>query len=55
LTSLVGLRPERYFWLGLSDMEDQGTFRWSSGEDVSFTHWGAAMPGRCCDCGWWSP
>ncbi|POI30844.1 hypothetical protein CIB84_005405, partial [Bambusicola thoracicus] len=44
LTSLVGLRPEKYFWLGLSDMEDQGTFRWSSGEDVSFTHWGAGMP-----------
>ncbi|XP_031470280.1 macrophage mannose receptor 1-like [Phasianus colchicus] len=50
LTSLVGLRPEKYFWLGLSDMEDQGTFRWSSGEDVSFTHWDAAMPGSKPGC-----
>ncbi|GAB0184746.1 macrophage mannose receptor 1-like [Grus japonensis] len=45
LTSLVGLRPEKYFWLGLSDVEDQGTFRWANGEAVSFTHWDAAMPG----------
>ncbi|OPJ81762.1 hypothetical protein AV530_014317 [Patagioenas fasciata monilis] len=27
LTDLVGLRPGKYFWLGLSDMKDQGTFR----------------------------
>ncbi|KFQ22539.1 Macrophage mannose receptor 1, partial [Mesitornis unicolor] len=45
LTSLVGLRPEKYFWLGLSDVEDQGTFRCANGEAVSFTHWDAAMPG----------
>ncbi|OXB84687.1 UNVERIFIED_CONTAM: hypothetical protein H355_001164 [Colinus virginianus] len=50
LTSLVGLRPEKYFWLGLSDMEEQRTFRWSSGEDVSFTHWDAAMPGSKPGC-----
>uniref|UniRef100_A0A8C2SYK8 Macrophage mannose receptor 1-like n=1 Tax=Coturnix japonica TaxID=93934 RepID=A0A8C2SYK8_COTJA len=50
LTSLVGLRPDKYFWLGLSDMEDQGTFRWSSGEEVSFTHWNAAMPGSKRGC-----
>ncbi|XP_074721575.1 macrophage mannose receptor 1-like [Strix uralensis] len=50
LISLVGLRPEKYFWLGLSDVEDQGTFRWANGEVVSFTHWGAAMPGSNPGC-----
>ncbi|XP_051465466.1 macrophage mannose receptor 1-like isoform X2 [Apus apus] len=50
LTSLVGLRPEKYFWLGLSDVEDQGTFRWANGEVVSFTHWDAAMPGSKPGC-----
>ncbi|NXN35615.1 MRC1 protein, partial [Rhinoptilus africanus] len=50
LTSLVGLRPEKYFWLSLSDMEDPGTFRWANGEAVSFTHWDAAMPGSKPGC-----
>nr|XP_009671984.1 PREDICTED: macrophage mannose receptor 1-like [Struthio camelus australis] len=50
LTSLVGLRPEKYFWLGLSDVDDQGTFSWANGEAVSFTHWGAAEPGRKPGC-----
>ncbi|NWR94085.1 MRC1 protein, partial [Furnarius figulus] len=50
LTSLVGLRPEKYFWLGLSDVEDQGTFRWTNGEAVSFTHWDAGMPGSNPGC-----
>ncbi|XP_054027247.1 macrophage mannose receptor 1 [Dryobates pubescens] len=50
LTSLVGLRPDKYFWLGLSDTEEQGTFKWASGEAVSFTHWDAAMPGNNPGC-----
>ncbi|KFP25770.1 Macrophage mannose receptor 1, partial [Colius striatus] len=50
LISLIGLRPEKYFWLGLSDMEDQGTFRWANGEAVSFTHWDVAMPGSNPGC-----
>ncbi|NWR44647.1 MRC1 protein, partial [Regulus satrapa] len=50
LTSLVGLRPEKYFWLGLSDVQDQGTFRWANGEAVSFTHWDAGMPGNNLGC-----
>uniref|UniRef100_A0A8C0V6F1 Macrophage mannose receptor 1-like n=1 Tax=Cyanistes caeruleus TaxID=156563 RepID=A0A8C0V6F1_CYACU len=50
LTSLVGLRPEKYFWLGLSDVQDQGTFSWVSGEAVSFTHWDAGMPGNNPGC-----
>ncbi|NXD11882.1 MRC1 protein, partial [Nothocercus nigrocapillus] len=46
LTSLVGLRPEKYYWLGLSDVEEQGTFRWVNGEAITFTNWDAAMPGK---------
>ncbi|GAB0184743.1 macrophage mannose receptor 1 [Grus japonensis] len=46
LTSLVGLRSERYFWIGLSDVEDKGTFKWANGESVLFTHWNSEMPGE---------
>ncbi|CAM4520728.1 unnamed protein product [Lepidochelys olivacea] len=45
LTSLIGLRPEKYFWIGLSDVEKHGTFKWTNGEAVLFTHWNSAMPG----------
>lgn len=46
LTSLVGLSPEKYFWIGLSDVEEQGTFKWANGEVVLFTHWNSGMPGK---------
>lgn len=46
LTSLVGLRTERYFWIGLSDVEEKGTFKWANGNSVLFTHWNSEMPGR---------
>ncbi|KAM6281329.1 macrophage mannose receptor 1-like [Porphyrio hochstetteri] len=45
LTSLVGLSSEKYFWIGLSDMEEQGMFKWVTGEGVLYTNWNAAMPG----------
>lgn len=48
LISLTGLRSEKYFWIGLSDTEEQGTFRWTSGEAPLFTHWNSAMPGKLC-------
>ncbi|XP_075826649.1 macrophage mannose receptor 1 [Microtus pennsylvanicus] len=50
LTSLVGLRPERYFWTGLSDIQNKGTFQWTVDEQVQFTHWNADMPGRKTGC-----
>ncbi|NWR44645.1 MRC1 protein, partial [Regulus satrapa] len=46
LISLTGLRSEKYFWIGLSDTEEQGSFRWTNGETPHFTHWNTAMPGR---------
>nr|XP_054362403.1 macrophage mannose receptor 1 [Mirounga angustirostris] len=50
LTSLVGLRPERYFWIGLSDVQNKGTFQWTIEEKVQFTHWNSDMPGRKTGC-----
>ncbi|NXE75200.1 MRC1 protein, partial [Cochlearius cochlearius] len=46
LISLMGLRSEKYFWIGLSDAEERGSFRWTSGGTPLFTHWNAAMPGK---------
>ncbi|NXT70011.1 MRC1 protein, partial [Chaetops frenatus] len=46
LISLTGLRSEKYFWIGLSDTEEQGSFRWTNGETPHFTHWNTAMPGK---------
>ncbi|XP_077159612.1 macrophage mannose receptor 1-like [Paroedura picta] len=50
LTSLIGLRPETHFWIGLSDIEEKGTFKWTSGEAIKFTHWNSEMPGRKPGC-----
>ncbi|XP_033021840.1 macrophage mannose receptor 1-like [Lacerta agilis] len=50
LTSLVGLRSEKYFWIGLSDVEQPGTFNWTNGDSVLFTHWNSRMPGRQPGC-----
>ncbi|KAK7944580.1 hypothetical protein WMY93_000308 [Mugilogobius chulae] len=45
LVSLVGMRPERYFWMGLSNMADIDRFVWGNTEQVKFTHWNRNMPG----------
>uniref|UniRef100_A0ABM5GNF2 Macrophage mannose receptor 1-like n=1 Tax=Pogona vitticeps TaxID=103695 RepID=A0ABM5GNF2_9SAUR len=50
LTSLVGLRSEKYFWIGLSDVAKPGTFNWTNGEKVMFTHWNTDMPGQHSGC-----
>ncbi|XP_067107531.1 macrophage mannose receptor 1 [Osmerus mordax] len=50
LISLVGLRPEKYFWTGLSNLADIETFLWSSGTEVKFTHFNAGMPDRKQGC-----
>ncbi|NXC68371.1 MRC1 protein, partial [Anhinga anhinga] len=50
LTSVIGFNPVKYFWIGLSDVEEQGTFRWASGDMVTFTHWNAGMPGIQSGC-----
>lgn len=45
LVSLVGMRPEKYFWLGLSNQKNVDEFVWTKGSSVTFTHWNTGMPG----------
>ena len=45
LVSLVGMRPEKYFWLGLSNQKNIDEFVWTNTESVRFTHWNTEMPG----------
>ncbi|XP_071591214.1 macrophage mannose receptor 1-like isoform X2 [Heliangelus exortis] len=50
LISLTGLGSEKYFWIGLSNTEEQGNFRWTTGETPVFTNWNTAMPGKEQGC-----
>ncbi|KAK5860194.1 hypothetical protein PBY51_021689 [Eleginops maclovinus] len=50
LVSLVGLRPEKYFWLGLSNQKNVDQFVWTNSDTVRFTHWNALMPGYGQGC-----
>ncbi|KAM9332480.1 macrophage mannose receptor 1-like isoform 2-T2 [Pholidichthys leucotaenia] len=50
LVSLVGLRPEKYFWIGLSNTEDRNTFKWTTPKKVTFTHFNVGMPDRKQGC-----
>lgn len=45
LVSLVGLRPEKYFWLGLSNQKNIDNFLWTNGQLTKFSHWNTGMPG----------
>ncbi|XP_015279234.1 PREDICTED: macrophage mannose receptor 1-like [Gekko japonicus] len=50
LTSLVGLRPEKYFWIGISEITEGWTFNWTNGHSVTFSHWNSGMPGQNHGC-----
>ncbi|XP_076004107.1 macrophage mannose receptor 1-like isoform X1 [Genypterus blacodes] len=50
LVSLVGLRPEKNFWLGLSNQKNIENFVWTNTNTVGFTHWNAEMPGHHQGC-----
>ncbi|XP_078029223.1 macrophage mannose receptor 1-like [Epinephelus lanceolatus] len=50
LVSLVGMRPEKYFWLGLSNQRHIDYFLWTNTESVRFTHWNTGMPGQQQGC-----
>uniref|UniRef100_A0A8B9QQM5 Macrophage mannose receptor 1 n=1 Tax=Anas platyrhynchos TaxID=8839 RepID=A0A8B9QQM5_ANAPL len=50
LTSVIGFNPAKHFWIGLSDTEEEGTFKWASGDTVIFTHWNVGMPGKEPGC-----
>uniref|UniRef100_A0A8C1LC99 Macrophage mannose receptor 1 n=1 Tax=Cyprinus carpio TaxID=7962 RepID=A0A8C1LC99_CYPCA len=50
LISLVGLRPEKYFWIGLTNTDRLERFQWSNGDKVRFTHFNVGMPERHRGC-----
>ncbi|KAG5285389.1 hypothetical protein AALO_G00002830 [Alosa alosa] len=50
LISLVGARPEKHFWIGLSNQRDRYTFEWSNSQNVPYTHWNTRMPGQKQGC-----
>ncbi|KAM3823574.1 macrophage mannose receptor 1-like [Vipera latastei] len=50
LTSQIGYHPEKYFWIGLSDVGNPGIFNWTNGDPIQFTHWNAKMPGPNPGC-----
>ncbi|XP_072544729.1 macrophage mannose receptor 1-like [Salminus brasiliensis] len=50
LVSLIGARPEKHFWVGLSNQKDKHTFEWTNSKKVSFTHFNAGMPGGKQGC-----
>ncbi|XP_071348975.1 macrophage mannose receptor 1-like isoform X1 [Trachinotus anak] len=50
LVSLVGMRPEKHFWLGLSNQKNINEFVWTNTDIVRFTHWNAEMPGHRQGC-----
>uniref|UniRef100_A0A3Q2WPT7 Mannose receptor, C type 1b n=1 Tax=Haplochromis burtoni TaxID=8153 RepID=A0A3Q2WPT7_HAPBU len=50
LVSLVGMRPEKHFWLGLSNQKNTEEFVWTNTDSVRFTHWNAEMPGNRRGC-----
>ncbi|XP_061432498.1 macrophage mannose receptor 1-like [Lethenteron reissneri] len=45
ITSQIGLGSLGSYWLGLSDVDQPGTFRWLDGRPVTYTHWGVNQPG----------
>ncbi|XP_072544232.1 macrophage mannose receptor 1-like [Salminus brasiliensis] len=50
LISLIGARPEKYFWIGLSNQRNRYTFEWTNTNKVSFTHFNVGMPGQRQGC-----
>ena len=45
LVSLVGMKPEKHFWIGLSNYRSGDRFVWTNKDTVRYTHWNADMPG----------
>ncbi|XP_061778196.1 macrophage mannose receptor 1 [Nerophis ophidion] len=50
LTSLVGLRPEKYFWTGFSKRDNKHVFTWTTRRKTTFTHFNVGMPDRNLGC-----
>uniref|UniRef100_A0A3B4D8F7 Mannose receptor, C type 1b n=1 Tax=Pygocentrus nattereri TaxID=42514 RepID=A0A3B4D8F7_PYGNA len=50
LVSLIGARPEKHFWIGLSNRDNRHIFEWTNNKKVPFTHFNAGMPGGKQGC-----
>ncbi|KAI8494656.1 Proprotein convertase subtilisin/kexin type 9 [Branchiostoma belcheri] len=53
LKLLTSLNPGEKFWIGLTDREKEGTWRWNNGEELdrnSFTAWAEGEPNQAGDC-----
>uniref|UniRef100_W5L4U0 Mannose receptor, C type 1b n=1 Tax=Astyanax mexicanus TaxID=7994 RepID=W5L4U0_ASTMX len=50
LVSLIGARPEKHFWIGLSNAKIRHIFQWTNTKKVPFTHFNAGLPGRRQGC-----
>ncbi|KAI1896444.1 hypothetical protein AGOR_G00094860 [Albula goreensis] len=44
VSSLLFGRSGDYFWTALNDQNSTGTFRWLSGDEVTYTHWNRDQP-----------
>ncbi|XP_035764282.1 secretory phospholipase A2 receptor-like, partial [Neolamprologus brichardi] len=49
-TGLVGLRPEKHFWIGLSNLKNREYFMWTNNAYARYTHWNTHMPGHVQGC-----
>jgi hypothetical protein len=38
------LRPTTDFWIGMNDISTEGTFHYTTGGDLVFTHWASGEP-----------
>ncbi len=45
---LSGNNRTRAYWIGLTDQNSEGRFRWISGEPVTYTNWNLGEPNNCC-------
>lgn len=44
-STFISVRPSATgFWIGLSDVEEEGVFKWVSGEPLTYTNWGGMEP-----------
>lgn len=50
LVSMVGMRSEKHFWIGLSNAKNSEYFEWTNKKFVTYSHWNAKMPGREKGC-----
>uniref|UniRef100_A0A670J1X4 C-type mannose receptor 2 n=1 Tax=Podarcis muralis TaxID=64176 RepID=A0A670J1X4_PODMU len=45
VSSLIYGWEDEYFWTALQDINETGSFRWLSGDEVTYTHWNRNQPG----------